>query len=174
MRFVACLFCLIAILACNLSATPPLAPPPELTEPPPPAEVDSPPLLATITVISDNTQPTLPPLPNISVTSAPALGGQCEVYITYSGARADNRLSMRAEPGVASPQMLRVPNNIEVYRIPGSQEVQADGYHWLHMIYVDAAQARYQGWIARDSFETNGVRDPSIATLRATGTQAAC
>lgn len=179
MRVIVLILCLIVSLACNLSATPPL-PPDELDDfdLPEAAPVEEgaapPPLIATITVISNNTFPTLPPLPNISVTSAPALGSTCDVYITYSGARADNRLSMRAEPNVAAPQIFRVPNHIEVYRVPGSGEVEADGYHWLNMIYVDSAQARYQGWIARDSFETNGVRDPSIATLRATGAQAAC
>jgi hypothetical protein len=171
MRVIA-LFLLI-LTACNLSSSPP--PTAEIIDPPAETEAVGPlPLLATITIVSDNTQPTLPPLPNISVTSAPVLGSQCQVYITYSGARADNKLSMRSEPRVAAPQIFRVPNHIEVFQVPGSQEVEADGYHWLHVIYVDSPQARYQGWVARDSFETNGVRDPSIATLRDAGTQAAC
>ena len=164
MRLIVFLCLLMAVTACNLSSSPP---PVEGIDTPAETEVDSPPLLATITVISD---PLAPP----PATSAPSLGSQCQVYITYSGVNADNKLSMRSEPSPTATQIFRVPNNTEVFLIPGSQEVEAEGYHWLYVLYVDSPQARYQGWIARDSFETNGVRDASIATLRDAGTQAAC
>jgi hypothetical protein len=175
MRLIALLLLLlIAALGCNLSSSPPPLPTVEDIEAPAETEGASPPLLATITIVSDDTQPTLPPLPNISVTSAPSLGSQCQVYVTYSGVNADNKLSMRMEPSPSAPQIFRVPNNTQVFLVPGSQEVEAEGYHWLYVLYVDSPEARYQGWIARDSFETNGVRDPSIATLRDAGTLAPC
>jgi hypothetical protein len=81
---------------------------------------------------------------------------------------------MRAEPRAESTQLLRVPTNVQVYLVPGSQEVEAEGYHWLNVIYVDPSQNRYQGWIARDSYIRSGVRIPSIATLIPTGQQAPC
>jgi hypothetical protein len=124
-------------------------------------------------------RPTLLPLPGLPVntapvTSVPLLGGLCEVYSTYSGVRPDNKLSMRSAPSAAAPQIFRVPNFIQVLRVPNSQEVEAEGYHWLNVIYVDTPDMRYIGWIARDSFETNGQRDISIATLRPEGTQSPC
>jgi hypothetical protein len=99
---------------------------------------------------------------------------RCAVYLTYSGVRSDNKLSLRSAPSAEATQVFRVPNNVEVLLIPDSIETQAEGYHWLNVIYAASPLLRYQGWIARDSFETNGVRDPSIATLRPTGRQAAC
>jgi hypothetical protein len=167
MRLIVLLCVLLMASACNLSTSPPPDPADAIVETPLVTEDASPPLLATITVIGDD----LPPLP---ATSAPALNGQCQVYITYSGVNADNKLSMRSEPSASAPQIFRVPNNIEVLLVPGSVEIEAEGYHWLNVVYIESPLARYQGWIARDSFETNGVRDPSIATLRQAGTQAAC
>jgi hypothetical protein len=161
--------------ACNLSAAPPT---------PLPTETQPPTFLVTAT--PDGVQPTpdinrptrlpLPGLPDtgVPVTSAPLLNTTCQVYTTYSGARADNTLSLRSDPSTEAPQVFRVPNRIEVLRVPGSQEVEADGYHWLNVIYEESAQMRYIGWIARDSFEVNGVRDTSVATLRRTATHAPC
>jgi hypothetical protein len=172
MRRISLLLFVITSLACNLTTTPPSASP---TYTPPPADLENPP--ATITLISDAVQPTLLPLPGLPViaaTSVPIIGARCQVYTTYSGARADNKLSMRSEPNLTAPQVFRVPNNVEVLLVPGSHEVEAEGYHWLNMIYVETPQMRYQGWIARDSFELNGVRDTSIATLKPTGAQADC
>ncbi len=108
------------------------------------------------------------------MTTVPLLNATCQVYTTYSGVRADNRLSLRSDPTTEAPQIFRVPNNIQVLRIPGSQEVEADGYHWLNVIYEESPQMRYIGWIARDSFEVNDVRDTSVATLRPTQNQAPC
>jgi hypothetical protein len=118
----------------------------------------------------------LPGLPEtaISVTSVSPLNATCQVYTTYSGVRADNTLSLRSDPTTEATQLFRVPNNVDVYLVPGSQEVAADGYHWLNMIYEDPSQTRYIGWIARDSFEVNGVRNPSVATLRRTARQVSC
>jgi hypothetical protein len=81
---------------------------------------------------------------------------------------------MRSEPSANAIQVIRVPTNTQVYLVPGSQEVAAEGYHWLNVIYVTPSQNRYQGWIARDSYIRSGVRDPSIATLIPTGQQAPC
>lgn len=161
--------------ACNLSAAPP-TPSPTVTQPPT--------FLVTATPAGDPStpevgRPTLLPLPglpatSIPVTSVPLLNATCQVYTTYSGVRADNRLSLRSGPSTEAPQIFRVPNNIQVLLVPGSQEVEADGYHWLNVIYEDSPQMRYTGWIARDSFEVNGVRDTSVATLRPTQNQAPC
>lgn len=131
--------------------------------------------------------PTLLPLPGniagivvntpqatlIPVTSVPPLGTVCQVYTTYSGVDPRNSLSLRTTGSITAPQVFRVPTNAQVQRVPSSQEVEDDGYHWLNVIYVDK-EMRYQGWMARDSFSTNGVRDPSIATLRPTGASAGC
>ncbi|MBZ0301002.1 MAG: hypothetical protein K8J31_14740 [Anaerolineae bacterium] len=157
-------------LACNLTVTPPTE-----TPLPTPELIDSSPLLATATTA----RPTLLPLPDlpataIPVTSMPTLGDLCDVYMTYSGARADNKLSLRSDPSTTAIQIVRVPNRVEVFRLPDSPEVEAEGYHWLNVIYVASPQMRYQGWIARDSFEVNGVRDPAVATLRPAGTQDSC
>ncbi len=114
-------------------------------------------------------QPTL-----IPVTSVPALGGLCQVYTTYSGVDPRNSLSLRTSASTSAPQVFRVPNNQQVLLVPGSGEIEADGYHWLNIIYVQSPQMRYKGWMARDSFSANGVRDPSIATLRLENAQAGC
>jgi hypothetical protein len=94
--------------------------------------------------------------------------------MTYSGSDPANLLSMRAQPSVSATQIIKLPNNTSVFRLPNSQEIEADGYHWLNIIYIDLSQQRFQGWTARDSFAKNGVRDPLIATLRATNQQSPC
>ena len=114
-------------------------------------------------------QPTL-----IPVTSVPPLGAICQIYVTYSGVDPQNKLSLRISPSVSAPQISRVPTNINVLLVPTSQETEGDGYHWLNVIYLETPNTRYQGWMARDSFSTNGVRDPSIATLRPLGASAPC
>ena len=114
-------------------------------------------------------QPTL-----IPVTSVPMLNTQCQIYTVYSGVDPQNKLSLRMTASISAPQVFRVPTGTQVLLIPNSQETEGDGYHWLNVIYVDAFQTRYRGWMARDSFSTNGVRDPSIATLRPIGASAAC
>jgi hypothetical protein len=96
------------------------------------------------------------------------------VYTTYSGSDPDNLLSLRAAPTVTARQIMKLPNTTRVYRVPNSQEIEADGYHWLNIIYIDEAQNRFQGWTARDSFESGGVRNTLIATLRETSEQASC
>ncbi len=186
MRYIGLLFIIaLAGVACNLSATAPTLPAETAIMTDAPAAVtvvDAPPLLATITLTEAGAAgavPTLLPLPGLPVTdvpltSVPALGQTCQVYLTYSGTRADNRLSMRAEPDTDSPQIYRVPNNTEVLLVPGSQEVEADGYHWLLVIYEESPQMRIQGWVARDSYAVGGVRDPAIATLRPGAGQQPC
>ena len=161
----ALLFMLIST-GCNLEgATPTITPAPTNTLMP----------LAEITNIATS-PPTLLPLPStrVSVTSVPSLNGQCEVYVTYSGSRTDNKLSMRAEPSASAAQLFRVPNNAEVFRVPNSAEVEADGYHWLNVLYNETTGTRYIGWIARDSYEINGARDLTVATLRSIGTLRPC
>ncbi len=159
--------------ACNLSQSNPVAAPTRAPSPTPS------PIPTALTLEALGVTLTPLPMPNvvataIPVTSVPVLGMRCPVYLTYSGARSDNTLSLRSAPSTEALQVFRVPNNAEVFLIPDSIETEADGYHWLNVVYEASPQLRYQGWIARDSFETNGVRDPSVATLRATGRQAAC
>jgi len=127
------------------------------------------PLIDTNMNSSGTPQPTLLP-----VTSAPPLGGLCQIYTTYSGVDPRNNLSLRNSASVNAPQIYRVPTNQNVFLVPGSGEIEADGYHWLNVIYVQSPQMRYQGWMARDSFSANGVRDPSIATLRLVNAQGGC
>ena len=114
-------------------------------------------------------QPTL-----IPVTSAAPLGTTCQIYVAYSGTDPQNKLSLRTSPSVSAPQVFRVPTNANVLLVPTSQETEGDGYHWLNVIYIDTDQTRYQGWMARDSFSKNGVRDPSTPTLRPLGATAPC
>jgi hypothetical protein len=118
-------------------------------------------------------------LPDSGATSPPAgnaqaLGQMCAVYAVYSGRDPANVISLRAEPSAGARQVVRVPNNALVLAVPSTLEIEAEGYHWLNIIYVDAGGQRYQGWAARDSFMEAGVRDPSVQTLRATGTQQPC
>ena len=167
---------IICCAACNLTTTAPTAiPTPTPIAQGPTASS----FIATVTVTNRDLQPTSLPLPGLpatspSVTSVPPLNDVCAVYTTYSGARADNKLSLRDAPSVSAIQIFRVPNRVQVLRVPGSQEIEAEGYHWLNVIYIDSPQMRYVGWIARDSFEVGGERDPSVATLQAEGSQAAC
>ncbi len=161
------LFVVLVSAGCNLSTSPPTEIPtfePRSTETPVP-------LPPTPTGLFS-----LPPLPatNIPVTSVPLLGSTCQVYTTYSGADPNNLLSLRDAPTVTGLQVLKVPNNVVVLLIPGTTEVQADGYHWLNVMYVNPSQFRYMGWMARDSYSVNGVPDPTIATLRPAGTQSGC
>ncbi len=168
---------IIVSVACNLTTDAPTRPP-RFTDTPLP-EATSTPL-----PISNAAGPTILPIPgsaatsarstSVPVTSAANIGSQCEVYITYSGADPNNFLSLRSAPSATASQVFRVPNNTQVLLVPGSEEVEAEGYRWLNVIYVQSAQMRYQGWMARDSYARGGVRDPSIATLRQRGTQAAC
>lgn len=165
MRRIGMAFGLVLLVsACNLTDEPPIT-----VQPPTEAVVTQAPLPSpALTPLG----PT--PLPALGSTNSPALGQQCQVYTTYSGTDPRNVLSLRSEPSANAVQVFRVPTNVSVYLVPGSQEVEAEGYHWLNVIYVDPAQNRYQGWMARDSYLQSGVRNPSIATLRPTGQQAAC
>jgi hypothetical protein len=154
-----------------------------LTSNPPRAELTPEPTIAVTFVLQDVETPTAPPdgtfvptlipLPGVVPPTTPLADGLCEVYTTYSGADADNTLSLRAQPSADAVQVFRVPNFAGVFRVPGSQEVEAEGYHWLNVIYV-VDSARYEGWIARDSFQRNGVRQPEIATLRRSSEAAPC
>ncbi len=166
--------------ACHLSPQSAVQPEPTYT----PRVTPSANVPPTVTPLAfgDGSHPTLPPPPgvgilpstNIPVTSAPALNSMCQVYTTYSGNDPLNKISLRQTPSANALQVLRLPNNATVMLVPGSQEVAAEDYHWLNVIYVDSSQIRYTGWIARDSYFVNGVHDPTIATLRATGTQSPC
>jgi len=174
---------------CNLSKTDVAALPTAVaTDAPAVTEAVTPHLTRTPIPFGTAALPTLLPLPGniagivvntpqatvIPVTSAPPLGSVCQIYTTYSGTDPRNSLSMRTNAHINAPQVFRVPTNAQVLLVPSSQEVEGDGYHWLNVIYVDSSQTRYQGWMARDSFSTNGVRDPSIATLRPIGASAGC
>jgi hypothetical protein len=114
------------------------------------------------------------PVTAIPVTSVPVGGVECEVYTTFSGSDPRNVLSLRQSPDAGSYQLYKVPTGVQVLLVPGSQEVEAGGYHWLNVIYELSTQMRYQGWIARDSYIVGGVRNPTVATLIPAGRQAAC
>lgn len=121
--------------------------------------------------IAPTLTPTLTPSPTIPPTTQVP---QCEVLRTYVGSNPNSFLSMRERPNTRAPQVTRLPNDTDVLLVAGSLEVAADSYNWLHVIYIDADNDRYQGWTARDSFVVNGGRDPSVATLRPTGRTAPC
>jgi hypothetical protein len=154
------LLLLLLTSACNLSTQRPIVP---TVETPEAAETPTSP-----------DQPT--PLPTLAPPPVLLRGGGdgCPVYLTYSGVDPNNTLSLRARPSTSAEQLLRIPNNTRVYQLRGTQEVEAEGYHWLNIFYIDAEQARHEGWVARDSFETGGARNPAIATLRLTGEQIEC
>jgi hypothetical protein len=166
MKFLGALLLIALLAACNLSTQPVETAPTEIATLEP-----TPQPLSSVTPLLLNG--TLAPPPLANGTAQPA-GTLCQVYTTYSGSDPDNLLSLRAQPSVSGAQILKLPNNASVFRLPNAQEIEADGYHWLNISYVDANQNRFQGWTARDSFATNGVRDPLIATLRATNQQAPC
>jgi len=175
------LLIILITAGCNLSKTEVAAIP---TDAPVVTEAITPRATRTPITFGITTMPTLLPLPGndgggsiintpqptlFPVTSAPLLGTMCQLYTTYSGVDPRNTLSLRMSASISGPQIFRVPTNAQVLLVPASQEVEGDGYHWLNVIYVDSSQMRYQGWMARDSFSKNGVRDPSIATLRPLG-----
>jgi hypothetical protein len=167
-------------------ATPLQSPVPQLATPLPITQIASPASSVTQSPLTAGTLMALPlptslPVPGAQ-QSLPAqpianlgnTGAQCAVYVTYSGVDPANKLSLRAQPSADAAQLFKLPNNTQVYLKPGAQEVDAEGYHWLNIVYIDPTQTRYEGWAARDSYIFNGVRDPSIATLRATGQQVPC
>jgi len=187
---------LLICAGCNLSRTEVsivATDPPAITEAPASTETSAPrstrtpiPFGNTPVGTSDGVLPTLLPLPDggnvtvstpqpslVPVTSVPLLNASCQTYTTFSGADPRNSLSLRSSASITAPQVFRVPTNTQVLLVPGSQETEGDGYHWLNIIYV-GKETRYVGWMARDSFSTNGVRDASVATLRPLGTTAAC
>ncbi|MBE2269004.1 MAG: SH3 domain-containing protein [Anaerolinea sp.] len=178
------LFLLIFLTGCNLSSQA-AAPTPSVE-----STLFAPEITATVEAplfppVDSGRTPTLAPTPTqfLLPTLLPGLGatplsgqtGQtCVVYTVYSGSDPANVISLRAEPSANAAQVTRIPNNARVLLIDGTQEIAAEGYHWLNVIYVDGAGSRYQGWAARDSFMSNGVRNPAIATLRATGERTDC
>lgn len=126
--------------------------------------------------------PTQLPLPNVFdplgqttplPVGTPLPAGLCEVYTTYSGRDPNNKLSLRAEPSADATLVLKVPNFATVYRVANSQEIEAETYHWLNVVYLESSQ-RYEGWIARDSFMRDGERDLATATLRPTNQPMPC
>jgi hypothetical protein len=157
---------LVAVLvsACNLSSE-------AVTETPVPATDE---VVAATFVLPATATPAQPTLLAIGATAAPNGERACQVYVTYSGSDPANKLSLRAEPRTSAPQLYRMPNNRRVYLIPESVEVEAEGYHWLNLVYFDESQTRYEGWATRDSYVRGGVRDPNISTLVSTGEQAPC
>lgn len=170
MKPLGALLLIVLLAACNLTTQPVAVAPTETATVEVVATFALP---ASVTPLFAGGQPTLapPPLPN-SPTLPP--GSECPTYTTYSGSDPDNLLSLREQPAVSARQIIKLPNNTTVFRVPGSQETEADGYHWINIIYIDAAKNRFQGWTARDSFESDGVRNTLIATLRETGQQAPC
>jgi hypothetical protein len=169
MKHLAALLLIALLAACNLTTQPVAVAPTstatlELT-----ATSALPPSVTPLTVGS---KPTLAPPPLANATLPP--GSLCQVYTTYSGSDPDNLLSLRAAPTVSARQVLKLPNKASVFLVPDSQEIEADGYHWLNIIYVDTSNQRFQGWTARDSFEADGIRNPLIATLRTASQQAPC
>lgn len=176
-RIILLLFIMIVGTACNLTTDAP-------TRTPRPTDSVSPPTNPAPVVTSNAAGPIVQPIeglaatsasvPTSAVTNVPLSGSLCQVYTTYSGTDPNNRLSLRTDPSPTAAQVFRVPTNTQVLLVAGSQEVEAEGYHWLNVIYVESAQRRYQGWMARDSYSVGGVRNPNIPTLVAAGTQASC
>lgn len=183
LRMVLFILLAAAAAACNLTTEAPIRSTP-VTSPtaavsPSPGASPTPavPMLTAIGPTSPPSGLPPPPLPNATNLAPQAtgiLGTACAVYVTYSGPDPANLLSLREQPSTSAPQVFRVPNNTHVMLVPNSQEVEADGYHWLNVIYLDPAQNRYEGWMARDSYVVGGVRNPAISTLRPTGRQSAC
>ncbi len=173
------------LAACNLqtasgpTATPQIIPSPVLPETTIPTPVRGVGTPTSSIQLTPNIVGQITRLPGRGATAVPtsnaqALGQTCRVYLVYSGVDPANVISLRARPSADAPLVTRIPNNARVFLVPNGHEVEAEGYHWLNIMYLDAAQNRYQGWAARDSFIQGGVRDASIATLRETGEQSPC
>jgi hypothetical protein len=178
LRFKPILFALVVFTAaCNLTTEAPVTPTTIDTATPDislTVDVSPTPAVPMLTPLRSTTLPSgLPPPPLVNVTPGSS-GIQCAVYMTYSGPDPANLMSLRSQPSVNATQVFKVPNNAQVMLMPNSQEVETEGYHWLNVIYIDPAQIRYEGWMARDSYVQGGVRNPAISTLRATGQQSPC
>jgi hypothetical protein len=169
MKPLGALLLMVLLAACNLT-TRAVAPQPVV----PPTLLVTAPFTTADPFATPSPLPLQPPPLTAAPTLAASGGNLCAVYTTYSGNDPANKLSLRAQPSVAATQLLKLPNRASVYLVPGSQEVEAEGYHWLNIVYIDESQNHYEGWTARDSYSKNGVRDLSIATLRTTGQQIAC
>jgi hypothetical protein len=78
------------------------------------------------------------------------------------GADPGNTLRLREQPDNSSSILVLIPNSTLVSKVEGSQEVTADNYHWLNILYTDPNGASITGWAARDA-----MRDR--ATLRLEG-----
>jgi hypothetical protein len=167
MKYLGALLLIALLAACNLTTQPVAQAPTETATLEP-----TPQIILSVTPLTVGGLPTLAPPPIANATLPP--GTLCQVYTTYSGSDPNNLLSLRAEPSVTATQLLKLPNNVSVFRIPNSQEIEAGSYHWLNIVYIDPSNQRFQGWTARDSYSKNGVRDPLIATLRATNQQSPC
>jgi hypothetical protein len=133
------------------------------------------PKLTAVPLATNTIAPTQTPTFTASPTRRPPTAQpECEVYLTYAGNDPSSFLALRERPSTRAPQVVRLPNNTQVLRVAGSEEIAADTYHWLHIIYTDQQRRRYEGWAARDSFMSGGTRDLSVATLQATGTMVPC
>lgn len=171
---------IVFLAACNLASEP------EADEITP--EVNTTPTIGVVFQLNGTPirgDPTRLPLPDVvnalatpitpisSSNTTPLPAGQCAVYTTYAGPDASFKLSLRAEPSRESTQVFRVANFAPVYQIAGTQEVEAGGYHWLNVIYLEGG-TRYEGWMARDGYMRNGQRDLTTATLRTAGQSQPC
>jgi hypothetical protein len=140
----------------------------------PPERTEEPKLTATPLATNTPAATQTPTFTASPTRRPPTVAPECEVYLTYAGNDPSSFLSLRERPSTRAPQVTRLPNNTQVIRVAGSEEVAADDYHWLHIIYTDQQRRSHEGWAARDSFVTGGARDPSVATLQATGTMVPC
>jgi hypothetical protein len=101
----------------------------------------------------------LQPTPILQPNQTTSTCGKLRVDV---GADPGNTLRLREQPDNSSTILLLIPNSSLVSRVEGSQEVAADNYHWLNILYTDPNGASITGWAARDA-----MRDR--ATLRLEG-----
>ncbi len=99
------------------------------------------------------------PTPILQSNATSATCGKLRVDV---GTDAGNTLRLREQPDNNSSILLLIPNSALVSQVAGSQEVTADSYHWLNILYTDPNGVNITGWAARDA-----MRDR--ATLRLEG-----
>jgi hypothetical protein len=75
----------------------------------------------------------------------------CGMLRVDVGTDPGNTLRLREQPDNSAQILLLIPNNSLVSKVAGSQEIAADSYHWLNILYTDPNGVNVTGWAARDA-----------------------
>ncbi len=89
------------------------------------------------------------PTPALQSLQASACG---QLRVTV-GTDPGNTLRLRDQPNNNATVILLIPNNTIVTKVPGSQEISANGYTWVNIQYTDPHGQMTTGWAAKDGMK---------------------